>query len=390
MNRAGQSTAGTIEVRRERDLRIDLFRGIALLLIFIDHVPGNAVGELTLRNFGFSDAAEIFIFLSGYSAALAYGPRLDRNLLSGWVATLRRAWQIYVAHIFLLLVSIALVLFASAHFQNRLYLDEMNVAGFVASPLETFLQSLFLRFRATNMDVLPLYVLLLVAAGPLIAALKRWPCWVLGGSVLLWAVAGRWNWNLETYPQGAWFFNPFCWQLLFVIGSACALFPSGVSALQARHRRLVPMAIGYLVVSLAIVMSWRIPESEAWVPDWLARAIYPINKSNLDVLRLLHFLALAYLTSLLVNQRARWLMWRPVRAIVTCGQHSLVVFCLGIVLAFAAHVIFVEYGSSATMHYLVSAIGCLVLIGVARALEWQAKRQVPSQAVHASSSTSTG
>jgi hypothetical protein len=378
-----------IGVGRERDLRIDLFRGIALLLIFIDHVPGNAVGDLTLRNFGFSDAAEIFVFLSGYSAALAYGPRLERNWLSGWVATLRRAWQIYIAHIALLLVSIALVLCVSVYFENRLYLDQMNVAGFVASPLETFLQSLLLRFRATNMDALPLYVLLLAAAGPLIAALKRHPGWVLSASVLLWAVAGRWNWNLETYPQGTWFFNPLCWQLLFVIGSACVLYPAGVGALQARHRRLVPLAIGYLVVSLAIVLSWRVPQSETWVPDWLARVIYPIDKSNLDVLRLLHFLALAYLISLMVEQRARWLRWPPVKAIVTCGQHSLGVFCLGIVLAFVAHVIFVEFGSSVGMHYLVSAAGCLVLIGVARALEWRAPRQVASRAIHAGA-TSTG
>jgi hypothetical protein len=56
-----------------RDLRLDFFRGIALFLIFIDHIPGNVLGHFTIQNIGFSDAAEIFIFVSGYTAALVYG-----------------------------------------------------------------------------------------------------------------------------------------------------------------------------------------------------------------------------------------------------------------------------------------------------------------------------
>ena len=59
--------------RRERDLRLDLFRGIALWLIFLDHIPENIVNWFTIRNYGFSDATEIFIFISGYTAAFVYG-----------------------------------------------------------------------------------------------------------------------------------------------------------------------------------------------------------------------------------------------------------------------------------------------------------------------------
>mgnify|MGYP006144332153 CR=1 FL=1 len=61
-----------------RDLRLDFFRGLALWFIFIDHVPSSSIGNLTFRNFGFSDATEIFVFCSGIASALAFGRVFDR------------------------------------------------------------------------------------------------------------------------------------------------------------------------------------------------------------------------------------------------------------------------------------------------------------------------
>ncbi|NVL32197.1 succinyl transferase OpgC, partial [Pseudomonas syringae pv. actinidiae] len=68
-----------------RDHRIDFFRGLALIFIFWDHVPDNPLAQLTVRNFGFSDAAEIFVFLAGYASILAYGriARRDGMLVAG-------------------------------------------------------------------------------------------------------------------------------------------------------------------------------------------------------------------------------------------------------------------------------------------------------------------
>ena len=68
-----------------RDLRLDLFRGLALWLIFLDHIPANVVNWLTIRNYGFSDAAEIFVFISGYTAAFVYG-RTMQSAASWWRA----------------------------------------------------------------------------------------------------------------------------------------------------------------------------------------------------------------------------------------------------------------------------------------------------------------
>src|SRR5213592_2293522 len=95
--------AATVQaVPTERDLRLDLFRGIALWLIFLDHIPSNVVNWITIRNYGFSDAAEIFVFISGYTAAFVYGRAMrERGVVVASARILRRAWQVYVAHIFI-------------------------------------------------------------------------------------------------------------------------------------------------------------------------------------------------------------------------------------------------------------------------------------------------
>src|SRR6516162_1958354 len=82
----------------ERDLRIDLFRGLALWLIFLDHIPANTVSWITIRNYGFSDATEIFVFISGYTAAFVYGRAMqERGFVLATARVMRRAWQIYAA-----------------------------------------------------------------------------------------------------------------------------------------------------------------------------------------------------------------------------------------------------------------------------------------------------
>ena len=111
----------------ERDLRLDLFRGLALWLIFLDHIPSNMVSWLTIRNYGFSDATEIFVFISGYTAAFVYGRAMrERGTLVASARLLKRAWQVYVAHIFLFVIFMAQIAFVSARFQNPLFTEEMG------------------------------------------------------------------------------------------------------------------------------------------------------------------------------------------------------------------------------------------------------------------------
>ena len=85
----------TLPAAGERELRLDLFRGLALWLIFVDHLPPNILTWFTIRNYGFSDATEIFIFISGYTAAFVYGrAMLEAGFVVATARIMRRVWQI--------------------------------------------------------------------------------------------------------------------------------------------------------------------------------------------------------------------------------------------------------------------------------------------------------
>ena len=158
----------------QRELRLDLFRGLALWLIYIDHVSPDLLTWLTIRNYGFSDAAEIFIFISGFTAALVYGrATLEAGFLIGTARMLRRVWQIYTAHLLLFLVLMAEIAYVVAVSEKpSFYIQEMEVANFFKEPGPMMIQALLLRFRPLNMDVLPLYVVLM-AFLPLVLLLAR-------------------------------------------------------------------------------------------------------------------------------------------------------------------------------------------------------------------------
>src|SRR6202051_3354926 len=150
-----------------RDLRLDLFRGIALWLIFLDHIPSNIVSWVTIRNYGFSDAAEMFVFISGYTAAFVYGRAMrERGFVVAGARILRRAWQIYVAHIFLFAIYMAEISYVATSFDNPLYAEEMKILDFLKQPDITIFQALLLKFKPVNMDVLPLYIVLLLLFPP--------------------------------------------------------------------------------------------------------------------------------------------------------------------------------------------------------------------------------
>ncbi len=153
------ATAG----KTQRDVRLDFFRGLALWLIFVDHIPGNIVNWFTLRNYGFSDAAELFVFISGYTAAFVYGRTMrDRGFVVAGARILKRAWQIYVAHVFLFVIFVAEIAYLSRGFENPLFAEEMNILEFLQAPHQTLFQAMLLKFKPANMDILPVYIVLLL------------------------------------------------------------------------------------------------------------------------------------------------------------------------------------------------------------------------------------
>ena len=355
----------------ERDLRLDLFRGVALWLIFLDHIPENIVNWFTIRNYGFSDATEIFIFISGYTAAFVYGRTMrERGFMLSSARILRRAWQIYVAHIFLFTIFMAEIAYVAATFDNPLYAEEMRILDFLKQPDVTIFQALLLKFKPVNMDVLPLYIVLLLMFPPMLFLLLRAPNVALAGSAVVYALTWKLDWNLPAYPNGVWFFNPFAWQLLFVFGAWCALGGSQRLAGFLRSRIVLVVAIAYLVFAFAITLTWHFEALDRFVPTWLAEWMYPIDKTNLDVLRFAHFLALAVVTIRFIPRHWSGLKSAILQPAIRCGQHSLEIFCLGVFLAFAGQFIIAESSGGPLLQTAVSALGIIIMIATANLISW--------------------
>jgi hypothetical protein len=355
----------------ERELRIDLFRGLALWLIFIDHVSPDLLTWFTIRSYGFSDAAEIFIFISGYTAAFVYGrAMLGSGFLVASARVLRRVWQIYVAHVFIVIMLLAEISFVTTSSANAFYSEEMRVLDFLKQPGVVLLQTLLLRFRPLNIDVLPLYVVLMFFL-PVILLLMKWRADVtLALSVALYALTWRYDWYLSAFPGGYWAFNPFAWQLLFVFGAWCALGGARRMSRILSSRITLWISIGYLFAAFCVTLTWDFPQLSFLVPRWLEQWMYPIDKTDLDVLRFAHFLALAAITVRFVPQGWPGLKSPWLRPMILCGQHSLEIFCLGLFLAFAGYSVLTESSAGPALHFLVGILGILIMSAVAWLNGW--------------------
>jgi hypothetical protein len=355
----------------ERELRLDLFRGIALWLIFVDHLPPNILTWFTIRNYGFSDATEIFIFISGYTAAFVYSRAMrDRGFVVASARIFKRVWQIYVAHVFLFTIYLAEISYIATRFENPLYAEEMGILDFLKQPDVTIVQALLLKFRPVNMDVLPLYIVLMLFLPLILWLLQRKADVALALSVALYAVTWEFDLYLPAYPNGTWFFNPFAWQLLFVFGAWCAL--GGARRMQRilSSRVTLGLCIVYLVFAFCVTLTWHVPRLNVFMPRWLESWMYPINKTDLDVLRFAHFLALAAVTVHFIHADWPGLKSRWLRPVILCGQHSLEIFCLGVFLAFAGHFVLAEMSGGAWMHFAVSVTGIVVMSAAAWLFSW--------------------
>ncbi|GAB3124585.1 OpgC domain-containing protein [Novispirillum itersonii] len=352
-----------------RDPRVDVWRGLALVFIFWDHIPGNRLGELTLRNIGLSDAAELFVFLAGFGAAKAWGPLLLRQ---GYAAAcrriLKRAATLYVAHIFLMVLLLAVVFVANAHVETRDFITEMHLEPFLTSPDRVLVDAVLLRFRPVLLDPLPLYIVLVLAMGAVLPLLVHRPLLLLSGSVALYAL-----WpdlpGQARFGGPGWFFNPLAWQVLFFLGALVALHGHRLARLTGSRPAQVVVA-GILVLAAALALSWRVPDlHDRVVPQAVAQWLYPIDKTNLDVLRLGHFLLLAWLASVLIPA-GRWTDCGPARLLRLLGRQSLPVFCAGVVLVPVADALATLAGSTLAADLLVGAGGVLVLAALALLVDW--------------------
>ena len=361
----------------ERDVRLDFFRGIGLWMIFLDHIPHDVIGWLTLRNYGFSDAAEFFVFISGYLVGFIYVPIVKDGM---FMAALKRLWtraaQLYVAHILLFLIFTAQIARTVRRFDNPMYEDEFNVHNFLLHPDILIGQALTLRYKPVNLDELPLFIVLVLAAPFMLWCLTRRPNLTLLASIILYIPSRIFDWNIASYPPGAtWYFNPFCWQLLFVFAAWCGSGEVEKYASLIWSKLGMTIAALWLLFAFFIVMTWHVPALGALVPKWMIKVIYPIDKTDLDLLRLTHFFALAVIVTSIVTRHWKPLYTKWLHPAVLCGRHSLPLFCIGVFLSFSAHWILTQYTRGAFEQLFVSLLGIVIMIGIAWVLD--RAREVP-------------
>ena len=367
-----------------RDLRLDFFRGLALFCIFIDHLPNNIVAEFTLQSVMLSDAAEVFILISGYTAGMVYGRAMERQgfVIAG-VRIYHRVWQLYVAHVFLFMMFIATVAYTVGALNNSLYAEEFGAANFLGEPGVAVVKALTLQFQPAFMHILPLYIVLLAVLPFVLAGFRSWSGVIIFTSFALWlAVQFDKRIALPAYPgpDGVWPFNPFAWQALFFLGAWLGWRGNrgGVSWLSRRW--LFWLAAGLSLAGFLIRFSWTlhgfydpIPVLLSGKPLWLF-----LSKTDLGLVRFANVLAVALLVAQLIQPQARFLASHAARPFVICGRNSLHIFCLGILLSVLGHLVLNEFFGGIPMQIAVSAAGIAIMISIAVLMEWFAAAQRPS------------
>jgi hypothetical protein len=368
-----------------RDLRLDFFRGVALVSIFIDHVDWDSLpAQFTLRSLGFSDAAEVFIFISGYTAGMVYGRAIvQRGLLRTVMRIYHRVWQLYVAHVFLFMQFMATVAYLVDDLNNAIYAEEFRAADFVKEPGVAVIKALTLQFQPEFMDILPLYIVLLAVLPFALIGFQLWPAGVLAASFGLWgAVQFNKNIALAAYPgpDQVWFFNPFSWQALFFLGAWCGWrgLKGGIPWLT--NRWLFRLAAAGALAAFLIRFSWTLHQFYDSFPALFPRALLPfLNKTNLSLLLFANVLVLALLAARLIPPQAKFLAGRVARPFVMCGQHSLHIFCLSILLSTIGRLVINEFLGGALLQCVVLAAGVAIMIGIAALMDWFNTEQSPSR-----------
>ncbi len=365
-----------------RDPRLDFFRGLAMFIILIAHIPGNWATLFIPARFGFSDATEIFVFCSGMASAAAFGKVFrDHGWSYGAARIAFRVWQVYWAHIGLFLaVAASMALVNSSPFATFDYVADLNLYPFFDDTQANLVGLLTLTYVPNYFDVLPMYIVILLML-PVVVALSRvHPGLAFVAIITLWAMvqAGMLKLPAEPWTDRPWFFNPFGWQLIFFTGFA---FMSGWLPAPPVDRRLIVLAALILVLTVPLAHVPTLFRYEL-LADWNRAILRLIDKPDFGILRYVHFLAIAYLAWVAVGPGGARLappagdgtvarLWRGTMAVILkVGQQSLAVFIASMFLARLLGVVLIEAGASYGTMWLVNLLGMAMIIGVAYGVAW--------------------
>lgn len=316
-----------------RDTRIDVIRAMALLTIFVNHIPGNPIEVITHKNFGFSDAAEAFVLVSGISAALAYGLKFDTgNRLIVTLKTWRRAGVLYIAQLGTTMATIGIFAFLALYFGAPHLLAKINIEPVMTDTAAALLGIVTLGHQLGYNNILSMYAVVLLML-PLFLLIGSFSIgWMIAASGIVWLIAGLLPVAPPQFPNdGYWFLNPFSWQFLFVLGMAAMMHVKQGGSLPV-NRWLVGTALAYLTIALLWV---RLPLWGIDISMGLPSIFTGFSKTFLSLPRMMHVVAIAYLIYALptVSNLFRTSFDNPLAVL---GRHALPVFVVGTILSMAA------------------------------------------------------
>ena len=350
-----------------RDTRLDVYRALCLLMIFINHVPGQYLEVLTTKNYGFSDSAEAFVLISGLSAGLAYGRKFDAgNRLAVAMKIWRRAFTLYVAHIMTSMITLAIFAGGALYFARPDLIGEINIRPLVDHTEQGFVAMVLLGHQLGYNNILSMYAVVFLFLPAMLWLQARSPLLLVLVSALAWLAAGIFTIvPFNFLDEGYWFLNPWSWQFLFVIGLVC-MMRSRAGRPLPRHPALIAVAVAYLVLSFFwVVMSWWNIDISYGLPAVLTG----FDKTFLSLSRLLHVLSLGYLLAVLplFSRLTRLRLDHP---LVLIGRHSLPVFIFGTILAMAGQVLLFVTGRDPLWGALFVAAGIGLHFVYAFYLNW--------------------
>ena len=348
---------------------VDFWRGLALVTIFINHIPGNYWGRFTHANYSISDSADLFVFLAGWSLRYLIGP--PGKLKATWYLVLRllgRAIQLYAAQILITMIAIAMLAASATWLDNPLILEWHNAAAVFYDPILTHIGLAALTHHLGYFDILPLYVVLMAMA-PVIAVIDRYaPNWVLPISLALYFVTLVIPIPMPTWPvDGQWFFNPLAWQLIFVLGFVMAR-EDGIGGFVRRH--IVPirwLSLPIVLASTYVVWFWLWPDPTL-MPQ--PRLLFIADKTFVTPVRVIQFLALMAVFSVTYPYIKRWASLL-VEFLSLLGRNSLYVFCVGSLLSLAGQITRFVYRGDILVDTLVVILGVAIMAFTAWLPEWR-------------------
>ena len=351
---------------------VDFWRGYALVAIFVNHIPQNFYERFTHKNFSLSDSAELFVFLAGWSLRHVVGPPNDPRPTSAILhRLLGRAVTIYVAQMAIAMIAIAMLAAAALLLENPLFLEWHNTAAIFYDPVRAHIGLVLLSHQLGYFDILPLYVVLMMVAPGVALVHRLAPNLLLPISFAIYLASLVFGLTVPTWPvQGQWFFNPLCWQLVFVLGFSLSRDhgPGGWVKRNISWIRIiaVPMVMAYAVMGYFNL--WWDP---TLVPE--PKLLFIIGKTFVTPIRLIQFLALIAAFSAVYPYIVRFLPGL-VSYLSRLGRNSLPVFCIGSVLSLAGQIVRFAYSGGVVVDTLLIVTGVAVLGLVAWVSEWRLRK----------------